>query len=538
MKRLALHEIEQSHGTVQLISDGQALQRKKGTSIVLVPQPTRNDPNDPLNWPFAKRVAAFWSVLFLSALCNFCITGLAPGFGQLIEEFHISLTQVTWLISACLLGEFMGCYTVAPFSTRYGKRPLWLLCGLFFFVCNLWAAAAKSYSSLLLARFFASWASGTSEPLSVGTLHDIFFLHERGTQAGVQSIWLSLGSSLAPPICGFLIQDKGWRWYHWLVSILAGADLILLFFVVPETQYNRDMQSSLGAVGAEKENNGRSIDTPPETVDPKIMSGPEVEMLEAQSSTISRVKPKKTYKEELKPWSPVNKEVNLVGSFLRPWATWCYPSVVWSVLSFSIHVTCVVVLISLIPVYLGAPPYNFSISQQGLVFLSPCIGNLFGSFFCGYINDKLSQWSTRRNGGVFEPEMRLPVVVFPALLVPAGLLMFGVGIAHETHWIVPVFGTGLVGVALTGIGSIIQPYLMDSYAPVIFDCLVTFNGFKNLVSFAVGFAVVPWLELDGIVTVFIILAVLVVVIDAAVLVIYFFGKKLRQRDARLRIFLF
>ena len=130
------------------------------------------------------------------------------------------------------------------------------------------------------------------------------------------------------------------------------------------------------------------------------------------------------------------------------------------------------VLITLIPVYPGAPPYNFGISQQGLVFLSPCIGNLFGSFFCGYINDKLSQWSTRRNGGVFEPEMRLPVVVFPALLVPAGLLMFGVGIAHQTHWIVPVFGAGLVGVALTGIGSIIQPYLMDSYAPVIFDCLV------------------------------------------------------------------
>lgn len=68
--------------------------------------------------------------------------------------------------------------------------------------------------------------------------------------------------------------------------------------------------------------------------------------------------------------------------------------------------------------------------------------------------------------------MRLPVVAIPALLVPAGLLMFGIGVAHETHWIVPVIGAGLVGVALTGIGSVIQPYLMDSYAPVIFDCLV------------------------------------------------------------------
>ena len=113
----------------------------------------------PQNWPYRKRVAAFWSVLWLSGLCNFCITGLAPGFEQLIVEFDISITQATWLISACLLGEFMGCYTIAPFATKYGKRPVWLIIALLFFVCNLWASVAKSYVSLLLARFFASWAS-------------------------------------------------------------------------------------------------------------------------------------------------------------------------------------------------------------------------------------------------------------------------------------------------------------------------------------------------------------------------------------------
>ncbi|OQV07286.1 hypothetical protein CLAIMM_11741 [Cladophialophora immunda] len=282
MKLLALHKIEHSYGTVQPIPDRQQLQHKNGTSIVLVPQPTRNDPNDPLNWLLSKRVTPFWSVLWLSALCNFYITGLVPGFGPPIEEFDISLTQVTWLISTCLLGESLRCYTIAPFSTRYDSLP-----------------------------------------------HGPF-------------TW------------GF-------------------------------------------------------------------------------------------------PWPMGNLVLSkrcLVG------------------LSLSIYVTCVVVLINLIPVSLRAAPYNFSISQQGLVFLSPCIGNLVGFFFCGYINAKLSQWSTRRNGGVFEPEMRLPVVVIPALLVPAALLMFGIGVAHEVHCIASVIGAGLVGVA-------------------------TFNGFKNFVSFAVGFAVVP-----------------------------------------------
>ena len=57
-------------------------------------------------------------------------------------------------------------------------------------------------------------------------------------------------------------------------------------------------------------------------------------------------------------------------------------------------------------------------------------------------------------------------------------------------------------------------------------------------SFAIGFAVVPWLEKDGLITVFCVLAALVFTIDASAVVIYLYGKRFRQRDARLKIFLF
>lgn len=65
MKILSLHEIEHTHGTVHLIHgndqisianvtyayhliEGGELQHKKGTSIILIPQPNAHDPNDPL----------------------------------------------------------------------------------------------------------------------------------------------------------------------------------------------------------------------------------------------------------------------------------------------------------------------------------------------------------------------------------------------------------------------------------------------------------------------------------------------------------
>lgn len=43
-------------------------------------------------------------------------------------------------------------------------------------------------------------------------------------------------------------------------------------------------------------------------------------------------------------------------------------------------------------------------------------------------------------------------------------------------------------------------------------------GFKSLISFAIGFAVVPWLELDRLIAVFCILAALVLVLDASIII--------------------
>ena len=50
--------------------------------------------------------------------------------------------------------------------------------------------------------------------MGVIILHEFFYLHKRGTQAAIQSQWLTLGATMAPIISGFLIQAYGRRWFH------------------------------------------------------------------------------------------------------------------------------------------------------------------------------------------------------------------------------------------------------------------------------------------------------------------------------------
>jgi hypothetical protein len=134
---------------------------------------------------------------------------------------------------------------------------------------------------------------------------------------------------MAPVVCGYLIQSAGWRWYHWLVTILAGIDVVLIFLFSPETQYLRNLHSSMDITHAIDDVSFQSEE-------------PEQEKVET-SRTVSSVNPSPTYPkntfwQELKPWSPANPEVNLIGAFIRPWTAWAFPSMIWGVLAFSLNV--------------------------------------------------------------------------------------------------------------------------------------------------------------------------------------------------------
>jgi len=62
--------------------------------------------------------------------------------------------------------------------------------------------------------------------------------------------------------------------------------------------------------------------------------------------------------------------------------------------------------------------------------LAPFIGHLPGIIIGGYLNDKSIVWLAKRNGGIYEPEMRLWLALPSAILTPGSVLMLGVGLAY------------------------------------------------------------------------------------------------------------
>lgn len=91
----------------------------------------------------------------------------------------------------------------------------------------------------MIARIFQGIAVSPIECLPSATIAEIYFLHERAYRVGIYTLLLLGGKNLIPLVSAAIIESLGWRWVFWIVAIVVGGCLVLLFFFVPETFWDR-----------------------------------------------------------------------------------------------------------------------------------------------------------------------------------------------------------------------------------------------------------------------------------------------------------
>jgi len=216
----------------------QLARKRTADGIILDPQPD-DSPDDPLNWASWRRNAA------LLTLGWHCLVGggqtpiLAAGFPEVAETFGVTSADVALTTGLFMLGMGIGCVIASPTAIIFGKRPVYLAGVVIFFFSSIWCAASPNYVSLVLARIFMGIGVSPCEALPSATIAEIFFLHERAYRVGIYTLLLLGGKNLVPLVSAAIIQSMGWRWVFWIVAILVGANLGLLFLFVPETFWDR-----------------------------------------------------------------------------------------------------------------------------------------------------------------------------------------------------------------------------------------------------------------------------------------------------------
>lgn len=253
------------------------------------------------------------------------------------------------------------------------------------------------------------------------------------TASRVYTCALSAGASGGIIVAGLISIHNGWRTIYWVATALIGTCTLFVIFTFPETIYLRDAAASREVA----QHDSTTLD-----LESKGPVTSQIDDTSASTTTTANIPEKRSYASSLRIYSGTYTQESLLKLFIRPTAFLILPQVLWATLVMSGTIGFLVAITSnFAPAF--ATAYGFEPWQAGLCFLAAVIGAFIGIFVGGHFSDWIADKQTQRNGGIREPEMRLPAILVSVVTAPLALILYGVGIQYKLHWICPTIALGL-----------------------------------------------------------------------------------------------
>ncbi|EXJ94380.1 hypothetical protein A1O1_02774 [Capronia coronata CBS 617.96] len=519
-------------GTVHLIdldnNMGGAVHDKAHKDVILYPTPSA-DPEDPLNWSRKRKLMnSFCLQLYTFMVAGGTATGYAV-YPQIIENTGIPLATLNSAVSVMFLFLGWGCLFWCPIALQYGRRGTYILSMTACMCMNLWAPYTTSAGTWYAHRIIYGFFGAPIEALVEQSMPDIFFTHERGFHVGMFLLWIGGASYLFPIAAGYVAQNMNWhRWCFYFPSIFMAVSIVFLFFFMDETMYDRKLLESQAIERARAAASGTAhaeattAETDMTSKEAQTTEKPQQEGSDASVSSEAReaglvpIYERPTYWKKMRLFRIIpGKENHLLAMMTRPiMHAWNFPIMAMSGIQYGSFLMWFTVLNATWTSILQADPYNFSPGITGVAYVAPFLGSLIGAFYSGWFGDKFHMWMARRNGGIREPEQRLWLYIACTITTMTGLLLWGVASADKVSWVAVLFGAGMMG-----------------FGGLLGEGMITMTLIRNTMGFAMGYAITPWFETDGIRNTFITISILSIVLTCAFFPFIYFGKAERKRTA-------
>ncbi|KAF2472292.1 MFS general substrate transporter [Lindgomyces ingoldianus] len=389
----------------------------------------QDDPANPRNFADRRKwfiLGLVSAITFLSPLAS---SIFAPGISFVSRDFHNS-SQIlgAFSVSVFVLGFSFGPLFLSPLSEIYGRLIILNIANVFFCAFNLGCALAPNLTGLIIMRLLAGTGGSACLTIGSGVISDLFLPEQRGKAMAMYSLGILFGPVLGPICGGFIAQRAGWKWDFWVVFI-AGVTI------------------TSGIILMGRETNAIVLIDRKTARLRKELNRPELRNI-------------LTHKQDA---NSLRTSVILRRGMYRPLKLLFTSPIVFIL---SLYVSFVFGLLFLLfttitQVYIQT--YGWSPELCGLAYLGVGLGFFLGIIFVAKTSDATIIRLTKKNNGVYEPEMRLPTCVFFGFLIPISFFWYGWATDKQAHWIVPIIGLLPFGFGMMGIFAPIQTYLIDSF---------------------------------------------------------------------------
>lgn len=388
------------------------------------------DPDNPMDWPRAYK----WSIVALLAFTSFTVTftciSIVPVATEIVRDLDHGSSQDRKFASVLMvtiweLGEAAGPLLIAPLSEVFGRSPVINIANLLFILATILAALSQNTALLISARALTGLtvASNVLNPAIVG---DMFISQERGSAMSLIMLAPLLGGAVGPAIAGAMAQSVGWRYVLWFSAALASAAELAFLMFFRETYKVRILRKRAKRLRTE--------------------SGKASARTEFDDDNPGKSSSEKLWATVMRPAvvlldSGVLQALSLYGSVVFSW--------------FYIMATTLPDILEDI--------YGLSPTMTGTAFMSFSVGSTLGVIICNSALDRIYIRLRDANGGVEQPEHRLPLAVVGGVLLPITTVAYG-WTAH-LHLPIPflLLSVGLMGATMLLAFLPLMAFVVDSF---------------------------------------------------------------------------
>lgn len=428
-----------------------------------VPPPEPPDLRDlvsPFTWSESRKRYTTWLSCAITVTTAYTAGSYAAATDQLVEYWGVSTVAVNVGITAFTAGFAIAPMVLAPFSELNGRKPVFVVTGVLFVVCQLFCAITRLYGGMLAARFFAGVGGSTFSTMVGGVVSDIYNTEDRNTPMALFSGAALFGTGVGPLCSGFIAQHLSWRWVFYVQTIFGGFFILLVSVFFKETR-----GSVLLSQKAHKLNNWY------EAREKAGLTGFDMVVAGKDKKQSQRIRWKVQADEQRE---TLAKMISV--SVYRPFHLLTTEPVVfffslWAAFSWAV----LYLTFSSIPLVFGTN-HHFNVQQNGAVFASMCIGAILASALSIY-QEKVARCFGKISPS---PEGRLYFTCFESVLLPIGLFWFGWTQFPQTHWIIPTIAIGCATMGIFSIYLSVFNYLADTYHRYASSALAAQSFCRNM----------------------------------------------------------
>ncbi|WP_108670118.1 DHA2 family efflux MFS transporter permease subunit [Peribacillus acanthi] len=182
---------------------------------------------------------------FIAFLNNTLLNIALP---SIMNDLKVDAATVQWLSTGYMLVNGILIPTTAFLIQKYSVRRLFLVAMGLFTLGTILAGFAHAFPLLLSGRMTQASGSAILMPLLMNVMLTSFPVEKRGAAMGIFGLVLMGAPAIGPTLSGWIVEHYDWRMLFHVVTPIAGAVLLIGFFLLKDKKEKVDIRLDLFSV--------------------------------------------------------------------------------------------------------------------------------------------------------------------------------------------------------------------------------------------------------------------------------------------------